>query len=122
MKITFSQILSGCLENAAIRFLRAKYEILQLYHSAIRFLQRNAKFRIVPKWPFVFFITKHKILKFVPKRPFIFQNELENFESCTQTANSYFLPGFYALVFYIFINNSRLTKLKKSQTLFCRHW
>ena len=75
--------------------------------TAIRFLQRNAKFRIVPKWPFVFFITKHKILKFVPKRPFIFQKELENFESCTQTANSYFLPGFYALVFYIFINNSR---------------
>ena len=40
-----------------------------------------------------FFITKHKMLKFVPKGKFVFQNEIENFESCTQTANSYFPQG-----------------------------
>ena len=94
--------------QTAICYFTVKYKILQLYsngHSfflqrntkfysctqtAIRFLQRNAKFRIVPNWPFVLFVTKHKILKFVPKRPFVFQIEIENFESCTQTANSYF--------------------------------
>ena len=39
------------------------------------------------------FHNEHKIVKFVPKRPFVFQNEMENFESCTSTANSYFPQG-----------------------------
>ena len=31
-------------------------------------------------------------------------------------------PGFYTLVFYTFINNSVLNKIKQSHTPFCRHY
>ena len=76
--------------QTVIRFLQRSTKFYSCTQTSIRFLQRNTKFRIVPKWPLFFFITKQKILKCVPKRPFVFQNEIENFESCTQTANSYF--------------------------------
>ena len=36
--------------------------------TAIRFLQRNTKSRIAPKWPFFFFYNETQNLKFVPKR------------------------------------------------------
>ena len=79
--------------QTVIQFLQRNTKFYSCTQTVIRFLQRNTKFRIVPKWPFVFYITKHKISKFVPKRPFVFQNEIENFESRTQMANSYFPQG-----------------------------
>ena len=55
--------------QTAIRFLQRNTKFYSCTQTAIGFLQRNTKSRIAPKWPFLFFIMKHKILKFVPKRP-----------------------------------------------------
>ena len=83
---------------------KAKYKILQLYPNGYSFFygkiqsfanvpkrpfvfsQQNTKFRASPERPFVFFTTKHNILKTAHKQPFVFYNKIENFESCTQTA------------------------------------
>ena len=43
-------------------------------------------FETIPNQSFRFFTTKHKIFKPVPKVPFAFYNEIQTFESCTQTA------------------------------------
>ena len=72
--------MNACAE-AAIRFFTAKYKILQLY-------QRNTKFRIVPKWPLVFYneiqklesfpTTKYKVLKLFRNFHLLFDNKLKN--------------------------------------------
>ena len=81
-------------------FLQQNTKFYSCTQSAIRFLQRNAKFRIVPKWPFVFSITKHKILKFVPKRPFVLQNEIEPFsKKCDIYCNKHYWCMNYAAPF-----------------------
>ena len=86
-------------------FFTATYNILQLHpndhlffynktqhfgnctQTAIRFFYSETQhFTVVPKRPFVFFTTKHNILKNAPKSPFVFYFEIQNFESCTQTA------------------------------------
>ena len=55
--------------------------------SHLFFYGEIRNFTVVPKQPFVLFTTKYKILKTAPKRTFVFFcNEIENFESCTQTA------------------------------------
>ena len=75
-------------------FFTAKYKILQLYQNGYSFFTAKYKIQNCSQMAIqFFFITKHKSLKFVPKRPFVFQNKIENFESCAQTANSYFPQG-----------------------------
>ena len=46
---------------------------------------------------------------------FLFSLDLELFAKVKKTY------GFYALTFYIFINNSISKQIKKSYTLFCRY-
>ena len=74
-----------------ISHVNAKYEILQFYPNGhLFFYSEIQNLELFPNGHSLFFITKHKILKFVPKRPFVSQNEIDNLESCTQTANSHF--------------------------------
>ena len=56
-----------------IRYFTAKYEILQLHSNGHSFsYSKMQNFETLPKRPFHFFTTKHKILKTAPKQPFAF--------------------------------------------------
>ena len=73
--------------QTAICYFTAKYEISQLYSNGHSFFYSELKnFETLPKQPFCFFTTKHNNLKTAPKRPFVFYNEIQNLESCSQTA------------------------------------
>ena len=61
---------SNVFTQAAIRFFKTKYQILQLYPNGHLFFYSEIRnLELFPKWPFVFFY-----------------NETQNFEICTQTA------------------------------------
>ena len=90
-----ANLLNGCTQTV-ICFFTAKYEILQLYlhsHSffysemqnfenctqtATRFSQRNKKFRIVHKLPFIPWLQNTKFLKFFRNSHLLFGNKLKN--------------------------------------------
>ena len=57
--------------NRQFVFLQQNTQFYSCTQTTICFLQQNVKFRIVPERPFVFFPTKHNILKTAPKQPFI---------------------------------------------------
>ena len=72
--------------QATIRFFNSEMQNFEnCTQTAIRFSQRNKKFRIVPKLSFILWLQNTKFLKLFPNSQLLFDNKLKN-ESCIQIA------------------------------------
>ena len=75
------------IQNSALVLKRpfvfySKKEILQLYSHSYSFSQRNTKFRIVPKRPFVLWLRNTTFLKLFRDVHLLFDNTLKKLMLC----------------------------------------
>ena len=104
-------------------FLQRNAKFYSCTHTAIRYFTVKCKIlKLFPNSHSVFFTTKDKILKTAPKRPFVFYNEIQNFESCTQTAIRISHKEIQNLtIYHQFFSSFVSQKLEKNKNMISRY-
>ena len=75
------------LTQTVIRFLQRKTQFYScINQTAIYFYREIQHITVVPKRPFVFLQQNAKLWTLYPSGHSLFYNEIDNFESCTQTS------------------------------------